>query len=358
MKKLNIISAIICFVAVFVLFSCKNKETDDHKRPSTHIEEFCEYKIDIPDQFEDREDQIGSGLSPQTVWRNGKSESFQLQLYDIPGSMSIDILVAAVEATYRLYPSIKVRQQRRTDSTLVYSLYNGEIMRVRYLKGIKTINNNCFCYTYTQYSEYYDQLCDNDIYDIINSITLWEKGNVKYEIYKNHEHNFSISYPNGWIVNDSLLEKEFKVSFREKGSQMVYEVIKGKYFYEHPIDSIINLHMCVLRHEKVFKIDEEKDEISWVLQKEDSTCVSYDEDMNPQIETIKIKGPNAHVNKYNAYLYLETGRLNKSEWSSRVYFIKDGDEYYTIRFFCADESAFEMRNKNKIKDILNSFTIY
>ena len=322
--KLSIILLLICFVII----SCSHKASEK----TTHVEEFFLFKVDIPNIFKYRTDEVDDNLIQKTIWNEKKSGGDMLTLQMIlPNLLRSDVNVQksliANEADNLLfnYPSeFEMKEIVQTDSTLMCKMYyKGQYIN-KYYYGVMHINKVYIAYTYIgTYSE-------KKLLEILNSITLWDKDFMEYETYDNPQLSFSIDYPKGWIINDTIQNNG--VCFSDKESSLVYSVTKSNEYNGCFIDSIV-VHKSYAINDSIVHIH--------MLQREEQTDVDIDGH-----ETFFYIENNLPISKYMQWYRYH-----------HIYFVKGNDGYYIVSFG-NEQKPLLYQHSNKIKDIANSLKLY
>ena len=336
MKYFNL--AYLCKIsALFVVFvlcvSCNDNSTKQNQR-QPRIEEFGEFRVEVPWNFYSRKDNLDRDNLVQSVqWQCDSriSCTFELAIYhSIPSHLINNETKKTLVDLYANYIRKNVgstlRENEKTDTTFHFDYYDDGLFH-NYYFGVVKKGNKMITYYYDGYSSFYK----SEILKIVNSICLWDSIPIEYNKYENARLSYSINYPSDFKVKEIIDVNRNYITFfscnildSTKFSNLSYTVSKNKYYNDHLIDSLVL---------KDTIINESLGQLNWQMNK------NKDKFLHKERE---------------AYRYSEFSLIDKKQYL--VCFVKDYEEYYIIKFGDSVD-AIIFQHSNKISDIISSFTI-
>ena len=314
-------------VIILLCMSC----TSTPSKPTSHVEEFAEFKIDIPNQFWHRVDDIDTvRLIQRTVWKEHNGTQLILEFHHENFLVIPNLFINIYEESF-----LKSAKNRglvaqdiiKTDSTwqCKYYLENGSY--INHYFGAKKVGIKYITYNYTGLYSL------EKLLEIINSIKPWKKEIIEYRKYEDISLGCSIDYPIDFNRCDTIdAYKNRIIKFRKTEKRphenFGFELARGKFYDNFLIDNLIS--------REFFQSDKNSSKRYIILQ------------------DVGLLGD------YKAYRFSDfeiiSGMPKGSQKCYSVYFIAYEDEYYIIKFGNHINEII-YKNANKIKDILNSFRI-
>ncbi len=333
MKHFNLayLGKITVLSVLFVLCaSCNNESKKDAKNQS-HVEEFAEFKIDIPNQFWHRVDDIDTvRLIQRTVWKEHNGTQLILEFHHENFLVVPDLFINTYEESFlnsAKSRGLVAQDILKTDSTwqCKYYLKNGHY--INHYFGAKKVGAKYITYNYTGLYSL------EKLLEIINSIKPWKKEIIEYRKYEDISLGCSIDYPIDFNICDTInANKNRIIKFRKTEKlpheNFVFNLSRGKFYDNFLIDNLIS-------HE----------------------FVQSDKHLSKRYIILQDVGL---LGNYKAYRFSDldiiSGMPKGAQKCYSVYFIAHEDEYYIIKF--GDHiNEIMYKNANKIRDILNSFRI-
>ena len=333
MKRFNL--AYLCKIsALFVVFvlctSCNNESKKDIKKLS-HVEEFAEFKIEIPDQFWHRVDNIDTvRLIQKTIWKEHNGTQLELDLHHENFHIVPNLFINIHEESF-----IKSAESRgliaqdiiKTDSTWQCKYYLDNGLHINHYFGAKKLGAKYITYNYTGLYSL------EKLLEIINSIKPWKKECIEYGKYDDISWDCSIAYPLDFKLCDTInAYKNRIIEFRKieklPHEKFGFDLSKGKYYDNFLIENLIS--------HKFIQSDQNYSKRYIILQ------------------DVGLLG-DSKAYRFSDFEII-SGIPKGSQKCYSVYFIAHEDEYYIIKFGNHINEII-YKNANKIKDILNSFRI-
>ena len=315
-------------VIILLCMSC----TSTPSKPTSHVEEFGEFKIDIPNQFWYRNDDMDTiQMIQKAIWKEHNGTLFALELHHNKSFYPVpNLFINIYEESFLKSAKSKgfiAQEIIKTDSTWQCKYYLEKGLYINHYFGAKKVGTKYITYNYTGLYSF------EKLLEILNSIKPWEKQLIDYATYLNANLGCSISYPAEFCINDTTDKyKNHIIKFQKKDGlpheNFNFSLSKGKYYDDYLIDDLIL--------GKYFQMDSSLGR-RYIINNEsgqlkENEIYSFSDMITP-----------SYMPHNTADYYL-------------VYFIKYQEEYYILKFGKRINEII-YKNANTIKDILNSLTI-